>query len=453
MRHDPVHLWASALRQLRRHVSDMNYQTWLVGTEGVRIDGATLVVGTRSAFVTEWLRQRLRPLILRVLADLADEPLAVEFEPLHQANGSTLPELPGTVAPSGNGSRALAWPRSRLHPRYALDTFVVGPGNQLAYEACAAIAVSPGATNNPLFLYGAVGLGKTHLIQGIGHRLVRAGLDAAYVSAEQFTNDLVSAIRNGTQPAFREHYRALDALIIDDVQFISGKLAIQEELFHTFNSLHESGRQIVLASDTSPPLIPDIGERLRSRFEWGLIADILAPDFDTRVAILRSKAREQSVSTRDDVLHIIAQHFTNNVRELEGSLTRVAAYARLSGAEIDVPLAEAALAPLRRTGNDTPPAPSAILDAICRYFSLERDSLLSRSREQRVTYPRHLAMYLMRELTHRSLSDIGRVLGGRDHSTVHHGWSKTERSLTVDPEIRRDVAVLTEIVERSGRAA
>ena len=450
MQDDPTVLWEAALRYLRQHVSEANYETWLEGTEGVRLESDTLIVGTRSEFVTEWLQKRLRPLMLRTLADLAERPLEVEFEPLRTADDDA-PVF--QRAEAGAPRSASSYRRPRLRDRYVFKTFVVGPGNRLAYAAAEGVAAAPGELHNPLFLYGAVGLGKTHLLQGIGHKLVDAGKRLIYISAEQFTNELITAIQQRKQEEFRTRYRSAGALLIDDIQFVSGKEATQEELFHTFNDLYESGHQIVITSDKSPALITELEERLRSRFEWGMIADIQAPDVETRVAILRSKAEEQNVRVDDDVLHVIARRFTNNIRELEGSLTRVLAYARLTCEPLTPSLVQSALASLEPSEPRLPPSPDVIIDVVCRYFEIDREALLSKSREKRVAYPRQLAMYLMRELAHRSLVEIGSNLGGRDHSTVHHGWRKMERSLLVDPETKRDVATLRELIERAREVA
>jgi chromosomal replication initiator protein len=447
---DPVILWGTALRHLRQHVSEANYDTWLEGTEGVRFENDTLVVGTRSEFVTEWLQQRLRPLMLRTVADLAMRPLDVEFEPLRAPDDPT-PLLQNDL--ELNGPSRGHYRRPRLRASYAFETFVVGPGNGLAYAAAESVATSPGELHNPLFLYGPVGLGKTHLLQGIGHKLVASGRGVIYISAEQFTNELITSIQQRTQEEFRARYRSADALLIDDIQFVSRKEATQEELFHTFNNLYEAGHQIVITSDKSPSLIPDLEERLRSRFEWGMIADIQAPDVETRVAILRSKAQEQNIRIDDDVLHVIARRFTNNIRELEGSLTRVLAYSRLTSEPLTPSLVQSALASLEPTEPRLPPSPEVIMEIVCRYFEIDRPALLSKSREKRVAYPRQLTMYLIRELAHRSLVEIGSTLGGRDHSTVHHGWRKMERSQLVDPETKRDIATLRELIDRAREVA
>ena len=444
---DPAVLWQEALRHLSQQVSRANYDTWLDGTEGLRFLDGTLVIGTRSEFVTEWLQKRLRPLVLRTLTDLAGEPVDIAFEPLRAADE----EAPALRDASDD--RTVAVTRPRLRDRYTFESFIVGPGNNLAHAAAESSASAPGRLYNPLFIYGPVGLGKTHLLHAIGHRLLKAGLHIACVSADQFTSELVTAIQQRRQPEFRARYRGVDALLMDDIQFIAGREQTQIEFFHTFNELYEAGHQIVITSDKSPPLIPKLEERVRTRFEWGLIADIQAPDMETRVAILRAKASEQHSNVPDDMLHVIAGRFTNNIRELEGSLTRVLAYARLTGEALTPALVQSALASLAPAEPRLPPSPELIIEVVCRYFNLERDDLLSKSRQKRVAYPRQLAMYLMRELAHRSLVEIGDSLGGRDHSTVHHGWRKMERALSIDPETKRDVATLREMVDQSRQVA
>ena len=451
---DAAELWQQALRHLAQHVSQANFESWLEGTEGLRIVDHALVLGTKSEFVTEWLQKRMRPLIVRTLTELAGEPLDVRFEPLRPEAGSAATSAAALQgAPGSTPAGADEPPRPRLRERYTFESFIVGPANRLAFAAAEGVAGAPGRLYNPLFLYGAAGLGKTHLLQAIGHRTMDAGLKVIYLSAEQFTNQLITAIGQRRQEEFRQRYRSADVLLIDDIQFIAGKEGTQEEFFHTFNDLYESGRQIVITSDKSPALIQHLEERLRTRFEWGMIADIQAPDMETRVAILRAKAAEAKTRVPDEVLHVIAARYTNNIRELEGSLTRILAYARLTGEPLSTELVHSALASLQPEEPRLPPSPDLIMDVVCRYFGIDRIALLSKSREKRVAYPRQLAMYLMRELAQRSLIEIGMSLGGRDHSTVHHGWRKMERSLVVDPETKRDVASLRELIERSRQVA
>ncbi|MGE3962460.1 MAG: chromosomal replication initiator protein DnaA [Dehalococcoidia bacterium] len=449
MHDEPSALWQAALKVLSTQVSRANYDTWLDGTVGMRLDGDdVLVVGTRSEFVTEWLHKRLRPAILRTLAELNGGEIEVRFEPLRPDEGA----VAALHTPAGDTPRA-AQQRPRLRERYTFANYIVGPGNRLAFAAAEGVAREPGRLYNPLFIYGAAGLGKTHLLHAIGHSLIEKGMHVVYLSAEAFTNALITSIQGRKMDDFRGRYRSADALLIDDIQFIAGKEQTQEEFFYTFNELYEAGRQIVITSDKSPAHIAQLEDRLRTRFEWGMIADLQAPDMETRVAILRHKAAEQNIRVRDDVLHAIAVRFKNNIRELEGSLTRVVAYSRLTGEPLSPDVVASALASLETNEPKLPPSPELIMDIVCRYFDIDRDGLLSTSREKRVAYPRQIAMYLMRELAHRSLVEIGHALGGRDHSTVHHGWRKMEKSLSVDPETRRDIASLREMIEQSRRIA
>ncbi|MEZ4553470.1 MAG: chromosomal replication initiator protein DnaA [Dehalococcoidia bacterium] len=447
---DPVDLWQQALRHLAQHVSRANYDTWLEGTEGLRFENGALVVGTRSEFVTEWIQKRLRPLIVRTLTELAAQPVDIRFETLRVRAEEPTPALQGFAEHVASGP---LFPRPRLRERYTFDHFIVGPANRLAFAAAEGVAAEPGRLYNPLFLYGAAGLGKTHLLQAIGHRTMEDGLRVAYLSAEQFTNQLITAIQQRKQEEFRARYRSADVLLIDDIQFIAGKEQTQQEFFHTFNELYEDAKQIVITSDKSPALIPQIEERLRTRFEWGMIADIQAPDMETRVAILQAKARDQRARVPDEVFQLIAARYTNNIRELEGSLTRILAYSRLTGEPLTTELVQSALASLQPDEPRLPPSPELIMDVVCRYFGIDREALLSKSREKRVAYPRQISMYLMRELAQRSLVEIGTALGGRDHSTVHHGWRKMERSLVVDPETKRDIGSLRELIDRARQVA
>ncbi len=447
MQDDAVVLWNATLKALSSQISRANYDTWLEGTVGLRLEDDTLVVGTRSEFVTEWLQKRLRPSLLRTLSEIEGRQIEVAFEPLPPAEEEvavlTSPSQPQRPAPV----------RPRLRERYTFENYIVGPSNLLAFTAAEAAASSPGNLYNPLFIYGGAGLGKTHLLHAVGHALLDAGLEVVYLSAESFTNQLIAAIHQRKMAEFHERFRSAEALLVDDVHFIAGKEQTQEEFFHTFNELYEGGRQIVITSDKGPQHIPNLEDRLRTRFEWGMIADLQPPDIETRVAILRQKASEQNTRVRDDVLQVIAARFKKNIRELEGSLTRVIAYSRLTGEPLSPELVHSALSSLDSNEPKLPPSPELIMDVVCRYFEIDRTGLLSPSREKRVAYPRQIAMYLMRELAHRSLVEIGATLGGRDHSTVHHGWRKMERSLAVDPETRQDISSLRELIEQSRRIA
>ena len=351
------------------------------------------------------------------------------------------PEGP-PAAPLPGGSRAGA-PHARpvLAPHYTFENFVVGRSNRLAHAAAVAVADHPSQTYNPLFIYGGTGLGKTHLLQAIAH-VTSPQLRTIYVSAETYTNEFVTALREHSMERFREKYRNVDILLVDDIQFISRGEQTQEEFFHTFDALYIRTRQIVINSDVSPKLLTLLEERLRSRFEWGLIVDIATPDVETRLAILRSKAERDGLQVPEEVLLLIAHRVQDNIRQLEGALNRIAALARLQRQPISRELAAEALSAITSTPRTAVPMPSVILEAVAQVTNVAVDALISKRREKQVAYARHLAMYLLRDVAHQSYAQIGRILGGRDHTTVLHGFRRIEELLEHDPDVRRD---LTEI--------
>ena len=331
-----------------------------------------------------------------------------------------------------------------INNRYNFNNFVVGHSNRLAHAASLAVAEKPAQTYNPLFLYGGVGLGKTHLLHAIGNVSKLQSLEVLYVSSEEFTNDLITAIRSHTTQAFREKYRRIDVLLIDDIQFIAGKESTQEEFFHTFNTLHGQDKQIVMTSDRPPKAMVTLEERLRSRFEWGLAADIQAPDFETRVAILQSKADRMGYSLPDPILEDIAHRFQTNIRELEGAMTRIMAYADLRGMVLDERLVEYALADLMPESKEV--EPQQIMNTIAHEYGISMDELISQSRSQRVAFPRQIAMYMLREESELSLPKIGELLGGRDHTTIMYGHEKISGLLETDKNLRRKLVHIQEIL-------
>jgi chromosomal replication initiator protein len=329
-----------------------------------------------------------------------------------------------------------------INPRYTFENFVVGASNRLAHAACMAVAENPARAYNPLFLYGGVGLGKTHLLHAIGNTAIQRNLQVLYVSSEEFTNDLINAIRTHNTPAFRERYRRIDVLLIDDIQFIAGKESTQEEFFHTFNTLHGQDKQIVMSSDRPPKAMVTLEERLRSRFEWGLTADIQPPDLETRIAILRSKADRAGRQVPVEILETVARLVQSNIRELEGALTRVLAFADLSGQPLSTGLVQTALADLLPQRGSL--EPRQVLQAVAEVFGLHPDELLGRSRSRDVALPRQVAMYLMREEVNASLPQIGEVLGGRDHTTVMYACEKVGDLIERDDRLRRQVLRIRE---------
>lgn len=321
---------------------------------------------------------------------------------------------------------------------------MVGPSNRLAYSASLAVAEAPGHSYNPLFIYAGVGLGKTHLLHAIGHQVLAKGLTFLYVTTEQFTNEFITAIRERTTEQFRAKYRGVEVLLIDDIQFITGKEQTQEGFFHTFNDLHNASRQIVITSDRPPKALALLEDRLRSRFEWGLIADIQPPDLETRMAILRSKAEPLGVTLDDQVVEFVARKVQKNVRELEGSLNRIVAYARLSSSPITVELASRALAELFSDQGRRSLTPERVLEAVTGHFGVERSTLVGKRREKGVALARQVAMYLLREELNLPLTDIGRLLGGKDHSTVIHACGKIAYEMNVDPQLRKSILEIKE---------
>ncbi len=360
------------------------------------------------------------------------------------------PELQYIGGPTGsleewdNEQRANILMHNRLNPRYTFEAFIVGNSNRLAHAASLAVAEAPGESYNPLFLYGGVGLGKTHLLHAIGHQGVQTGLAVLYVSSEQFTNEIVNAIRYRTTEEFRAKYRSVDILLVDDIQFIAGKESTEEEFFHTFNSLHEMSKQIVICSDRPPKAIVSLEERLRSRFEWGLIADIQPPDLETRMAILRVKADVLRYRVPDEIIAYIASRVQTNIRELEGCLNRLMAYQQLHRTDLTMEVARAAMSSLGNDNRASHLTGQQIVQAVAEYYRISLDDICGKQRDKHIVKPRQIAMYLIRQETQSSLLEIGQLFGGRDHSTVLHACEKIDQAVNLNPAIRREVVAIRE---------
>ncbi len=435
--------WKSALGQLQMEMSRAAFDTWVRDAEFIAYEDGAFVIGVQNAYARDWLEDRLLSTVKRVLNGIMGRSVEVRFV-IWQTDASPerpVPALEGAGDPEDNRHKE-AYPdvASQLNARYAFKSFVVGACNRLAHAAAQAVAESPAQAYNPLFLYGGVGLGKTHLLHAIGNASVGAELRVLYVSSEDFTNDLVNAIRSHTTEAFRERYRRIDVLLIDDIQFIAGKESTQEEFFHTFNTLHGQDRQVVISSDRPARALVTLEERLRSRFQWGLTVDIQPPDFETRLAILRSKAERTGRHVPPEFLEIIARRIQSNIRELEGGLTRVLAFSDLSGVSLTAELVEAALDEFlpRRSK----PEVDRVISTVAHNFGLEVDRMLGPARNREVSLPRQIAMYLLREETNASLPQIGDALGGRDHTTVMYGCDKIADLLETDDSLRRRVLSL-----------
>jgi chromosomal replication initiator protein len=354
----------------------------------------------------------------------------------------------GSLEEWDNEQRANILMHNRLNPRYTFDAFIVGNSNRLAHAASLAVAEAPGESYNPLFLYGGVGLGKTHLLHAIGHQGVQTGLAVLYVSSEQFTNEIINAIRYRTTEEFRAKYRSVDILLVDDIQFIAGKESTEEEFFHTFNSLHEMSKQIVICSDRPPKAIVSLEERLRSRFEWGLIADIQPPDLETRMAILRVKADMLHYRVPDDIIAYIASRVQTNIRELEGCLNRLMAYQQLHRTELTMDVARAAMSSLGNDNRESSLTSQQIAQAVAEYYRISLEDMCGKQRDKHIVKPRQVAMYLIRQETQASLLEIGQLFGGRDHSTVLHACEKIDQAVNLNPVIRREIIAIREQLMR-----
>jgi chromosomal replication initiator protein len=417
-------IWEAALGELQVQVTRSYYRTWLEKTTGLSYEDDQFVVGVPNAFVAEYLNQNQRSLIEKTLIGLTRPDIKVLFR---VASARETTASAPTTRPAGKA-------------RYTFDSFVVSNSNRLAYAAALSAAENPGHGYNPLFLYGGVGLGKTHLLHAVYHTARANNFRALYVSAEQFTNEFVSAIREKSTEQFRSKFRTVDILLIDDIQFISGKEQTEESFFHTFNELHNANRQIVMTSDCPPKSMPRLGARLCSRFEWGLVADIKPPDFETRLAILQAKAEQEKTEVPREVLEFIAQRIRQNIRELEGSLHRAIAYARLFRALLTPELAARALEDIAGKGpKSAPVTPDRVIKAVAQSFQLTPDDLKGRKRDRATTLARQLAMYLLKEGSSCSLAQIGLEFGNRDHSTVTHAVQKIAAEIDNDPYLRRQV--------------
>src|SRR5918995_658419 len=450
---DAKQVWRAALGELQVSLSPANFETWLRDTSLVDVDDQRFRIAVPNGFAKDWLETRYRSLISQTLARVVGYSVQVEFVVAGTGDGhapATAPEKQAVrVEPTRVGApEGAAAGVTNLNPRYHFTNFIVGSANRLAHAASLSVAERPGHAYNPLFLYGGVGLGKTHLMHAIGNAVAAKfpRKRILYATSEKFTNDFINSIREQKMEDFRGRYRRIDVLLIDDIQFIADRERTQEEFFHTFNAIHEAGKQVVLSSDRPPKAITTLEERLRSRFEWGLIADLTPPDLETRIAILRSKAEDQLHLIPAEVIEFIARKVVSNVRELEGALNRVVAYASMSGMPVNIELASAVLSNVMYNPRKKSITPQRIVRAVADYYGVNLDQLRSSKRDRAIVVPRQIAMYLIREETDISLLRIGAELGGRDHSTVLHACDKIARELSENDEMRREISAVREMI-------
>ncbi|MCM3693974.1 chromosomal replication initiator protein DnaA [Neobacillus niacini] len=441
-------LWNAALANIEKKISKPSYDTWLKSTKAHSLQGNLLVITAPNEFARDWLEERYSQLIAGILYEITGEELSVKFIiPQNQKEEDPDLLLPAKKAKKEEDQHE--FPQNILNPKYLFDTFVIGSGNRFAHAASLAVAEAPAKAYNPLFIYGGVGLGKTHLMHAIGHYVLehKPNAKVVYLSSEKFTNEFINSIRDNKAVEFRNKYRNVDVLLIDDIQFLAGKESTQEEFFHTFNTLHEESKQIVISSDRPPREIPTLEDRLRSRFEWGLITDITPPDLETRIAILRKKAKAEGLDIPNEVMLYIANQIDTNIRELEGALIRVVAYSSLINKDINADLASEALKDIIPSSKPRVITIHEIQRTVGELFSVKLEDFKAKKRTKSVAFPRQIAMYLSRELTDYSLPKIGEEFGGRDHTTVIHAHEKISKLMQTDLQLQKQMKELNELLK------
>jgi len=427
-------IWKNALGKLQIQVSKANYTTWLSNSQGLSCQDSIFVVSVPNIFVAEWLSKRLYPLVRKTLVDIMGKDVDVQFVVHNREQLSASPLA--TQTDGGTSSKAIQY---RFNPRYTFDNFVVSVSNRLAYAAAVEVAENPGSSYNPLFIHSSTGQGKTHLLHAIGHLTTNNGLQAAYISGEQFANEFVLAVRENQIDKFRSKFRSIHILLFDDAHFLIDKKQTLQCFFHTFNELYSNNRQIVITTDRAPKDMHPLSSKLKSRLEGGLVVDIQPPDFETRLNILRAKAETTMTSELEGVLHIVAEKVCENVRQLEGALVYLTAQAKLSGTKITAETINKLLTSTTRKQDI-----KLLLQAVADHFSLSVEELINKKRDRKTTSARHVAIYLMREGYSYSLTEIGKELGGRNHATILHGYEKIASELSVNPNLSNQIAEIKE---------
>ena len=431
-------IWKDVLKVIKVELTEVSYNTWLKTIIPISMNNRKIVLAAPNDFTKGILEGRYLNLIKNAIKEVTKEDFVIQFiipgdEQVSNYNQNNNNNVVAEVQENTQ--------RSQLNPKYTFDTFVIGNSNRFAHAASLAVAEAPAKAYNPLFIYGGVGLGKTHLMNAIGHYILSQNPNSkvVYVSSEKFTNELINSIREYKNEEFRNKYRNIDVLLVDDIQFIAGKEGTQEEFFHTFNALHENNKQIIISSDRPPKDIPTLEDRLRSRFEWGLIADVQAPDLETRIAILRKKANIESILVPDDVMLYIASNIKSNIRELEGALIRVVAYSSLTNRDVTEELAQEALKDILSNSKPVEITVDLIKEVVSKTFKIKMEDFQSKKRTRAIAFPRQIAMYLTRELTDLSLPKIGDEFGGRDHTTVIHACDKINGDIKIDEDLKRKI--------------
>lgn len=455
-------LWQAALGELELTLSKANFTTWFKNTFLIEAEGSRAVVAVPNTFTKAWLEKKYHDQIVKALRNASNLPIreviyrvevrnttVMPFDHMVDAANQSQASSISYAPPSSSSFATAATPASAdigLNPRYQFASFVVGKNNELAHAAATAVATKPGDVHNPLFIYGTSGMGKTHLLQAIGHHALQlnGNLKVKYVTCEKFTNEFIQAVRSGHGNDFKDRYRLVDILLVDDIQFLSGREGTQEEFFHTFNQLHQNNKQIVLSSDRPPNDIQNLEVRLQSRFSWGMSADISKADFETRVAILQAKAHEKNYPLSMEILHAIAGAIQSNIRELEGALNKIVAYHQFKNLLPSLQTIQPILQSFSPTLTKRTITPRVLLETVTTYFEISMEEILGKSRERRLAFPRQVAMYLMREEAKCSYPSIGDQVGGRDHTTAMHACEKINGLLKQDEQLKRDLSILRE---------
>lgn len=447
-------LWQATLGELELLISRANFTTWLKNTFIISCQDNQIIIGTPNTFTKAWLEKKYHQHILQALKNITKQ-IEVKIEYVVETNKPTIPRPQiDAVAPRIKDAKeampTIELNKFGLNKKYRFENFIVGSGNQLAHAAARAVAERPGTVYNPLFIYGGVGLGKTHLVQAVGNQILdnNPRLKLLYINSERFTNDYVQAIKSGQTENFKKQYRLVDVLLIDDVHFISGKEQTQEEFFHTFNALHQNNKQIVLSSDRPPKAIPDIEQRLVSRFEWGMIADINPPDLETRVAILEAKCQEKNLTLPGEIIAFLAENIQNNVRELEGGLNRIIAHYQLTNTELTLDVAKQIVQVITSSSLKNTLTPRKIIQTVSSYFDIKIEDITGACRRKELVVPRQIVMYLMREEIKSSYPSIGQELGGRDHTTAIHACNKISLFFEKDERMKNDILLIKERLYR-----
>jgi chromosomal replication initiator protein len=445
-------LWQAVLGEVELNLSKANFTTWFKNTFISSFDDEKIVIGVPNTFTKAWLEKKYHKEILNALKNVSDKKIKEIYYNVETKKPGLVESLLRKTKKEdrAGSSDIISTNRFGLNSRYTFESFVVGKGNELAHAACQAVAANPGKAYNPLFIYGGVGLGKTHLLQAIGHELAKDTDKVLYVTCEKFTNDYIQSVRNGKAKDFKDRYRNVDLLMVDDIQFMAGKDGTQEEFFHTFNELHQTNKQIIITSDRPPKSIPALEKRLLSRFEWGMIADVIQPNVETRMAILEAKCKEKNYPLEEQILNFIANTVQNNIRELEGALNRLIAFHEFNNSKPTIETTKTVLNSIVSSLQSKSATPKAIVEAVSRFYDVDIKDIVGKGRRKELVRPRQVTMYLMRGEANTSYPTIGHELGGRDHTTAMHACNKINKEVQDNERTKQEVESIKQLLYNGG---